>query len=507
MEKPKISYERLLSLVELAGLQTRQNDFDEVLRLISHKISTLLNSDSTAIMIINPNTHSTIKTMIKEDNYKIPEQYQFIHTTISGWVINNGITFLSADLKEDRRFTGGLFSNSPFSSSICILLKYDDIVIGTLLVLRNKDKAPFDNEDLDYLTKFSAVISPFLSNKQKIQEYFNPPLSDSELLFKYEEMGLVGRSRKFIEMLKSIEAAAKCNVRVLLEGETGSGKEIVAKAIHKLSERGRQKFVVFDCAAVPKHLIESELFGYVRGAYTGAITNRKGLIESADLGTLFIDDINSLPLEVQGKFLRFVQENEIRPLGSNNTKKVEVRVIAATNSPLSKLVYQKQFREDLYYRLNVYPIHIPTLEERQQDILYLANHFLKKFAQQYRKSAEAFDSEIALFMERKRWKGNIRELENFVERILTSTPAEEKIVKVEDFNKEIKDELQKIYSDSLEEVSSQSLNELLSRTEENLIRQALVNCKWNQTKAAIFLKIPEQTLRYKMNKYGINKPT
>ena len=199
--------------------------------------------------------------------------------------------------------------------------------------------------------------------------------------------------------------------------------------------------------------------------------------------------------------------NEIRPLGSNNTKKVDVRVIAATNSPLSKLVYQKQFREDLYYRLNVYPIHIPTLEERQQDILYLANHFLKKFAQQYRKSAEAFDSEIALFMERKRWKGNIRELENFVERILTSTPAEEKIVKVEDFNKEIKDELQKIYSDSLEEVSSQSLNELLSRTEENLIRQALVNCKWNQTKAAIFLKIPEQTLRYKMNKYGINKPT
>jgi transcriptional regulator with GAF, ATPase, and Fis domain len=507
MEEPKISYERLLSLVELAEIQNQQNDFDEVLRLITYKVSTLLESDSTLIMILNPLTHNTIKTIIKEDNLKIKKEYRFVHTIISGWVTNNKLSFLSENLKEDSRFDHELFENTPFKSSICTLLKYEENIIGTLLVLRDNDRESFNQNDLDYLVKFGSVISPFLYNKQKIQEYFNPPLPDSELLKRYEELGLIGKSRKFIEMLKSIEAAAKCNVRVLLEGRTGSGKELVARAIHKLSARSSQKFIVVDCAAIPINLIESELFGYVKGAYTGATSDRKGLIEEANHGTVFIDEINCLPSEVQGKLLRFIQENEIRPVGSNTTKKVDVRIIAATNISLSNLVYQKNFREDLFYRLNVYPIHIPSLEDRYEDIVYLADHFLRKFAGQQNKSAEAFNDEIILFMNQRKWTGNVRELENFVERIVTVSDKNEKIIKEDKVNQEINTELQKIYQHPSEAGTDHSLNELLSIMEENLIKRALINCKWNQTKAAQSLKIPEQTLRYKMNKYGINKPS
>ena len=486
----KISYERLLSLVELAEIQNQQNDFDEVLRLITHKVSTLLDSDSSLIMIVNPLTHNTIKTIIKEENPKIQKQYQFIHAIISGWVTNNKLPFLSTNLKADERFSSNIFANTPFKSSICTLLKYEENIIGTLIVLRNNDKESFNEYDLNYLIKFSAVISPFLYNKQKIQEYFNPPLPDSELLKRYEDLGLVGKSSKFIEMLKSIESAAKCNVRVLLEGETGSGKEMVAKAIHKLSVRSNQKFVVVDRAAIPLNLMESELFGYVKGAYTGATSDRKGLIEEANHGIIFIDEINCLPLEVQGKFLRFIQEDEIRSLGSNNTRQVDVRVIAASHISLGNLVYQKKFREDLFYRLNVYPIHIPSLEERYEDIICLANHFLKKFAHQQNKSAESFDNDIILFMNQKKWMGNIRELENFVERIVAISAKDEKIIKADKIRKEMKDELKRIYEYPSEAGADHSLNELLSSIEENLLRQASVNCRWNQTKAARSLKIP-----------------
>jgi transcriptional regulator with GAF, ATPase, and Fis domain len=505
MEDSQISYERLLSLVELAEIQSQQIDFDEILRLIIHRVSSLLNSDAALIMIINPQTHNTVKTVIKEESFTLPKHSQYVHTTISGWVIKNSLHFLSADLKEDNRFSKGLFAIIPFKSSICIPLKFEDNIIGTLLVLRNTEKEAFKQNDLDYLLKFGAVISPFLFNKQKIQEYFHPPLTEEELLNKYRDLGLIGRSNKFIEMLKSTDAAAKCNVRVLLEGETGCGKELVAKAIHKLSNRCNQKFIVVDCAAIPINIIESELFGYVKGAFTGASTDRKGLIEESNQGTIFIDEINVLPPEVQGKFLRFIQENEIRPLGSNETKKVDVRVITATNVSLTKLVEQKSFREDLFYRLYVYPIHIPSLEERSEDIIYLANHFLKKFSLQQNKSAEAFDNEIALYLNQRKWIGNIRELENFVERIIALVNKEDKIIKIDTLNKEMKTEWKKISKHPLETDSNTSLNEVLSRVEENLIRQALVNCSWNQTKAAQSLKIPEQTLRYKMSKYGIHK--
>jgi len=239
---------------------------------------------------------------------------------------------------------------------MCVALQCEGIVIGYLLVMNKCDGETFDEAALRLLEKMAAIAAPFLSNVPKIQEYFAAPLPEAALLNKYAPLGLLGKSKPFIELLKAVEAAAHCDVRVLLEGRTGTGKELVARAIHKLSERSAQPFIALDCGAIPPNLIESELFGHVKGAFTGATRDRTGLIAEANQGALFMDEIANLPLEMQAKLMRVLQEGEVRPVGSNRSHKVDVRIISASSLPLNDLVVQQKFREDLYYRLLVYPV-------------------------------------------------------------------------------------------------------------------------------------------------------
>jgi len=360
-------------------------------------------------------------------------------------------------------------------------------------------------KDLSLLEKFAAITAPFLSNVQKIQEYFNTPLPEAAILSKYEELGLLGKSPQFIELLRAIEAAACCDVRVLLEGKSGTGKELIARAIHQFSPRKHYPFIAIDCGTIPENLIESELFGHVKGAFTGAAKDRKGLFEEANQGTLFMDEITNLPQNMQAKLLRVLQESEIRPLGSNQSRKVDVRIIVASSAPLRNLVDQQLFREDLYYRLHVYPIHIPTLNDRREDIPLLARHFLKKFARQQNKQLGSISKPVLNFLRNRNWTGNIRELENFIERMVTLTPAgntslDSKIIPQE-FKKEFK-----TYSGINDEYTIQkSLLENIADYEKQLIRQALVDSDWNQSLAARELKVSERTVRYKMEKLGIQK--
>jgi transcriptional regulator with PAS, ATPase and Fis domain len=331
-------------------------------------------------------------------------------------------------------------------------------------------------------------------------------LPEAALLSKYEPLGLLGKSKPFIELLKAIEAAARCDVRVLLEGRTGTGKELVARAIHKLSERSSQPFVAIDCGAIPQNLIESELFGHVKGAFTGATRDRSGLIAEANQGTLFMDEIANLPLEMQAKLMRVLQEGEVRPVGGNRSHKVDVRIISASSMPLRELVAQQKFREDLFYRLLVYPIPIPSLEERHEDISLLAEHFLKNFARQQRKSAQSFDETMLVFLEQRVWLGNIRELENFVERLVAFAPTEAIVLEASSLPPGIREEVERFQAAKTAGDSPRSLNARLQKYEEELLRQALTEHNWHQSRAAKALEIPEQTLRYKMNKLGIAKP-
>jgi formate hydrogenlyase transcriptional activator len=236
---------------------------------------------------------------------------------------------------------------------------------------------------------------------------------------------LIGSSPAFRALLRDVEMVAPVDSAVLIQGETGTGKEVVAQAIHEASPRRKHRFVALNRAAIPGALLESELFGYEKGAFTGAVVQTQGRFQSADRGTLFLDEIGDLPLELQPKLLRALQEKQIERLGGGPTVHIDVRVIAATNQDLKTLVQERRFRPDLYYRLNVFPITLPPLRERPEDVPLLVEHFVRKFAGQQGKRIESIPADVMIALERYHWPGNVRELQNVIERgvIMTSGPV------------------------------------------------------------------------------------
>jgi Nif-specific regulatory protein len=500
-----INITKLIALIELAQVLGRQSDYEEMLRLVVEKASQMINSNSALIMMINPKTRNTIKTIYAEKNIE-DEQNHFVHINVSGWVILNNKSLLSENIKTDNLFRKKLFDKFHIKSVICVPFRIENIIIGTLLLLNNENEYCFTEEDLSLLEKFATIVSPFLHCTQSISQYFMSALPKQVLLNKYAALGLHGKSKKFIELLQATEAAACCDVRILLEGESGTGKELVARAVHNLSSRSEKKFVAIDCGAIQPNLVESELFGHIKGSFTGAAMDRKGLFEEANGGTLFMDEINNLPVEMQAKLLRVLQDEEIRPVGSNFTRKVNVRIITASSFSLHKLVGEEKFREDLYYRLNVYPIHVPALKERAEDIPLLAGHFLKKFASEQKKQIEGIHEEVLDYFRQRQWPGNIRELENFIQRLVTLDTKNEKIIDRKILPAEFQKELRKLKKDFQEIKISKSLGESLMEYEEELIRTVLKNCEWNQSKAARMLNISEHDIRYKIKKLKIKKP-
>jgi Nif-specific regulatory protein len=493
------------TLIDLARLLGEQNEFEEILRLISQKTSHLLQAELTLIMMINPKTRQTIKTVFSEGEKTKEQKYHTLNTSVSGWVIKNETPLISKDIQSDSRFRQSVFKDIPVKSALCVPLRSENLIFGTLSLFRKIDTDVLSNSDLSYLEKIAIIVSPFVRNVQKIEHYFKQQMPEQTILRKYQEHGLLGKSKSFVELLRAIEAAAGSDTRVLLQGKSGTGKELVAKAIHDFSKRNAHKFVAIDCGAISENLIESELFGHVKGAFTGAMTSRTGLFEEANNGTLFMDEISNLPMELQAKLLRVLQENEIRPLGSNTTRQVNVRIISASSEPLKELVNKQKFREDLFYRLMVYPVIIPSLEERQADIPLLANHFIKLYAMQQNKQVKRFDESIIDFIKHHDWTGNIRELENFMERMVTLASKNQTQIDIGLLPPEFRDELKSLVKNKKKVQETRSLTEILNMQEKQIIHQTLVDHKWNQSSAANALGIDESTLRYKMKKFGIKK--
>jgi len=287
---------------------------------------------------------------------------------------------------------------------------------------------------------------------------------------------VVGERLPFLDEIKKIPTVAKCDANVLIGGETGTGKELCARAIHYLSPRASKPFIPFNCGAIPTDLMENELFGHVQGAFTGASTVQPGLIGAADSGTLFLDDIDCLPAASQAKFLRFLQEKEYRQLGSAKTVKADVRVIAATNSDLEAAVDEGKLRQDLYYRLNVIPITLPALRNRREDIPFLAGHFLNKFVSEFDKQLTGFAPEAMQNLMIYDWPGNVRELEHVVERAVLF--SESTIIQESDII--LPKPKSSACKASFKEAKAISVNQF----EKNYLKSILLAYKGNITKSA-----------------------
>ncbi len=490
-------------LFEFARILGSLTDFHEVVRLVANKSAQLLRADLALIDMVNPDTRETIKTVIMNGKYCEQKEYRKIHINVAGWIIHYKKSFLSHDIHHDERFPQVSFDKIDVKSVMGVPLMIEGIVIGALILLYKKPSDHVNPDAIAFLENIAVISAPFLRNVQKIRQYFDSKMSDSTLLQKYKNAGLLGKSPKFIEMLHAVEAATKCDVRVLLDGKTGTGKELIARSIHQFSSRSDFPFIAIDCGAIPNNLLESEFFGHKRGAFTGANADRAGLFLEADGGTLFMDEINNLPVDMQSKLLRVVQEGEIRPVGSDKTHQINVRIIAASSIPLKTLVDKNTFREDLFFRLHVYPICVPDLAERQEDIPILANHFLTLYLKQQKKTAKNFHEEIIEYMKQHPWRGNIRELENFIERMVTVTPPDTSTIDPSLLPPDLKKELEKFLSDNSSVKRSKSLKEQMDQYESELIRKTLIECDWNQSKAARKLKISESNIRYKINQLGI----
>ncbi|MDI6727523.1 MAG: sigma-54 dependent transcriptional regulator [Thermodesulfovibrionales bacterium] len=314
-----------------------------------------------------------------------------------------------------------------------------------------------------------------------------------------EYQDIIGKSEAIKKVFTMIDKIAPFDTNVLITGESGTGKELVAKAIHNRSIRADKPFVAINCASLPAELLESELFGYTKGAFTGAYASKRGLIDEANGGTLFLDEIGEMPLSLQAKLLRFLEEKKIRPIGSSNEIEIDVRIIVATNKALNELLEKSEFREDLYYRLSTFEIRLPSLRERREDIPLLIDHFVKLFSKKFQKDIRRIEPAFVDYIMHQELKGNVRELKNIIEReVILSEDGYLKCTSCPTF-----ESLESgVRSPELDSDKGINLNEYLTRIEMELLNKALQKANGVKTKAAELLGLTFREFRYRLSKYN-----
>lgn len=392
----------------------------------------------------------------------------------------------------------------------------DEVISNQLKILANQDQIKQNQNKLDLLLASQETI---LANQEQIRELeakLSQLLAEEERLTdEYDPFGeMIGTSDEFQRVLREALNVAETDTTVLLRGETGTGKELLAHAIHSHSPRKHRPFIIVNCAALPSGLIESELFGYEKGAFTGASQRKAGRFELADGGTIFLDEIGEVPIETQGRFLRVIQTGIFERLGSTKSVRVKVRIIAATNQPLERLVSQRKFRADLYYRLNIFPITLPPLRERTADIPLLVRYFVKKYSVRFNRVINSIHEQSLLALQDYHWPGNIRELENMIERSILTAESDLLKIKLPDTNLEpaisINDDLNDIIPASLINPSAPDhpfKSITLAENERALIQRTLHHTGGRisgPNGAAEILGLPVSTLRSRIKKLGLN---
>ena len=459
-----------------------------------------------SISLLNPGTseihievaHGISATAKSKGRYKLGEG-------ITGRVIETGRPIAVPKIGHEPLFldrTGARRGIDETNISfICVPIKDGRRVIGALSVDRIfKDASPLKDD-----IRLLAVISSLIAQKAALLEKINIEKEQlrkeniqlkKELNKKYSFSNIVGNSRKMQEVFYLIMQVAKSNANVLLLGESGTGKEMVANAIHYNSLRTAKPLIKINCAALPANLVEAELFGYEKGAFTGATRQKEGRFELANGGTIFLDEVGALAPESQGKLLRVLQERELERLGGTKTIKVNVRLIAASNQNLARDVEENRFREDLFYRLNVYPIYLPPLRDREADVLLLADYFLEKYANEYNKDIKRISTPAIDAFVRYNWPGNVRELENCMERAVLL--CDDQVIR----SYHLPPTLQTAEETGTQQ--TQSLQDAVEIFERELLVDSLKSSRGNMRQAAKILQTSERIFGYKIKKYNID---
>jgi len=517
--------DRLQLLLNLTTRITSSLDLREVLRAIAANIREVVHADAVAVSLYDttPDKFRVLavdfphgKGVIKEELLVTPSAVaRKVMDTLKPVVIHAWDREVSSDMHDLAAAEGiRAFCNIPLVNR--------DRVVGILSILRTTE-VPFMPEDVDFLSRASGQIAIAIENALAYREIseLKDKLAQEKFYLEEEfrsEMGfeqIIGNSAALKHVLELVETAAPSDSTVLLLGETGTGKELIARAIHDRSRRKERTVVKLNCAAIPTGLLESELFGHEKGAFTGAITSKVGRLELADQGTLFLDEVGDIPIEIQPKLLRALQEREFERLGSTHTRKVNVRLVAATNRDLENMVANREFRSDLYYRLNVFPIRIPPLRDRREDIPLLVSYFVQKFAKQMQKCIETVPAAVMKGLTNLEWPGNIRELENFIERAVLLTRGRSLEAPLAELRKTTSkenspDSLHELKQVAEERTASRSgktsVADEYARKQRNEIIQALTACKGRvggADGAAARLGMNRTTLLSRMKKFGI----
>jgi transcriptional regulator with GAF, ATPase, and Fis domain len=445
-----------------------------------------------------------------------PEGPVALTRSVARRVVEGRAAVLAADAPREALGSESLLG-ANIRSTIGVPLWRGDEILGVLQVDNRDAPAMFDRRDVEALGALAhgaslAVVSARLIKKLTLAE--EQLRKENQFLRGRErsragEQRIIGDSRRMQEVLQQLGKVVDTRVTVLIEGETGTGKELFASAIHYRSQRRDKLFVAQNCAAFPENLLESELFGHKRGAFTGATDEKKGLFEVADGGTLFLDEVGEMPLSLQAKLLRVLQEGEVRPIGAAATRKVNVRIVAATNRNLEKEVAAGRFREDLYYRLKVFPLRVPSLRERREDIPQLATHFLERYTREFGRELAGFTQQALDVLKAYDWPGNVRELENEVQRAVIQADGESFITPDLLSSRVARGQAAEATvsqpPDAVEpsESPSGTLREIMDKYEKSVLIQVLAAHGNNKTSAAKTLGMTREGLHKKLKGFGL----
>jgi Nif-specific regulatory protein len=500
-------------LYKLAQALCGIHDLEQLLQFATDQVMALLEVESSAVILLDAERRELYFKVADHARSGVEQKLREVRFPagqgIAGWVIQHGVSALVPDVQQDPRWYPGVDAQTGMEtkSLLSVPLRTRERVLGVVTAV-NKRERPFGPEDLRLLEALANPLALAIENARLIQALDGArERLQEENLYLREELGqerrfasLVGESPRLQEVYRLIERILRMPVTILLTGESGTGKEVLARLIHTQGPHAKGPFIAVNCAAIPETLLEAELFGYEKGAFTGAVQRKPGRFELAAGGTLFLDEIGEMSPALQAKLLRVLQDKTFERLGGTKSIALDARIIAATNRDLERLIAAGKFREDLFYRLNVYPIPLPPLRERQEDVLPLAQHFLRKYSGELRKEVIELSREARELLFRYEWPGNVRELENVIERAVILCQGT--VVTAEDLPLPLR-ERRRAAPVSSEGFRLPPDGIDLPELEKQLILQALEQVHNNKSQASRLLGLSRTQLRTRVKHYRL----